>query len=187
MKKKIFTMLLICSTLFVAACGSSADNKKAKLSNPTTFEQTGYSIDIPDTWTKTSNDNVDLAFSYIGSKDSKFTENITTIVHDISSSDYSLDEYKNLSVSSYEEMGYKIQKCTKTNIDNIDAYLITSIANDENTDIYCKQLFTIKNKKAYIFTFAAQKKSYEKLDDEIDSIFSTIKFNNKVMTESQMD
>ena len=62
MKRKIFTALLVSSMLFVAACGS--DKKNVELKNTTTFEQTGYTIDLPDTWTRTANSNTDLTFYY---------------------------------------------------------------------------------------------------------------------------
>lgn len=184
MKKKIFTALLISSMLLISACGSKKE-AGYKLKNTTTFEQTGYTIDLPDTWTRTSNTNTDLTFYYASSKNNEFTENITTMVQDISAYDYDLESYKDLSVSSYEDMGYKVKDCKKSSVDDNDCYIITSTAEGNDSKIYCKQMFVLKDKKAYLFTFAAEKEDYNKLSKQVDAIFDTVTFNDKVMTPAE--
>lgn len=185
MKRKIFTALLVSSMLFVAACGS--DKKNVELKNTTTFEQTGYTIDLPDTWTRTANSNTDLTFYYASSKNNAFTENITTMVQDLSTYDYTLESYKDLSISSYEDMGYKVDECKKSTVDKQDCYIVTSTAEGNDSKIYCKQMFVLKDKNAYLFTFAAEKDDYKALSDEVDAIFATVKFNDKVMTASEVE
>lgn len=185
MKKRIFTIMAIFALSICTACGSGKkDNKKVELSNLTAYDKPEYSISLPKDWSKTDNDNASLAFLYKSSKNDYFTENITAIVQDLSTYDYTLDTYKELSVSQYEELGYTIEECEKVTINENDCYSITSYSENDDKKIYCKQVFTLINKKAYLFTFAAEKEDFNNLLDEVDAIFDTITFNEDSSSES---
>lgn len=186
MKKKILTAITICAIALITGCGSSGKSKSDfKLSDTTTFKQAGYTISIPDDWTKTNNANADLAFFFNSSRNDTFTESITTIIQDLSTYDYTLDSYKDLSISQYEDLGYKVKDCKKVKIDGKEFYSITSSTTNDKTKIMCKQLFTLRKKKAYLFTFAAAKDNYDKRIDEVNAIFDTIKLNNIKETTSE--
>ena len=180
MKKKFLVITAICALSLFAACGSDKkSNKDADLSNLTDYDKPGYTISLPDDWAKTENKNASLAFLYKSSKNDYFTENITALVQDLDTYDYTLDSYKDVSVSQYQELGYTIEECEKVTINETECYSITSYSKNDDKKIFCKQLFTLRNKKAYLFTFAAEEKDFKELSDEVDAIFDTITFNDK--------
>lgn len=185
MKKRILAIIAIFALSICTACGAGKkDNKKVELSNLTAYDKPEYSISLPKDWAKTDNENASSAFLYKSSKNDYFTENITVIVQDLSTYDYTLDTYKELSVSQYEELGYTIEECEKVTINENECYSITSYSENDDKKIYCKQVFTLLNKKAYLFTFAAEKNDFNNLLDEVDAIFDTITFNEDSSSES---
>lgn len=178
MNKKFATIFAICTLGLITACGSKDKGKKdIDISDFKSYDNSGYSISLPTDWGKTDNKNADIAFLYKSSDNDFFTENITVIIQDLDTYDYTLDTYKELSVSQYEELGYEIDECKKVTLDENECYSITSHSENDGKNIYCKQIFTLLNKKAYLFTFAAEEKDFKTLSDEIDAIFDTIKFN----------
>lgn len=190
MKKKSLVIATICALSLFAACGSEKkSSKNVDLTNLTTYDKPGYSISIPDDWARTENKNASLAFLYKSSENDYFTENITTLIQDLDTYDYTLDSYKDVSVSQYEDLGYTIEECDKVTIDKTDCYLITSYSKNDDKKIYCKQLFTLSdtNKEAYLFTFAAEEKDFKNLSDEVDAIFDTITFNDKTEEETSSE
>lgn len=189
MKKRIFTIIAIMALGLMTACGSGKSDKKAsgtELANPTTYDKPGYSIDVSENWAKTNNENADLAFFYKSSENDSFTESINVMTQDLSSYDYTLDTYKDLTVSQYEELSYTIENCDKVTIDGTDCYKITSYTKNDDTKICCTQVFTLMNNTAYLFTFAAEESDYKNLSDEVDAMFETIKFDAK-STESSSE
>lgn len=179
MNKKFATIFAICTLGLITACGSKDKGKKdIDISDFKSYDNAGYSISLPTDWGKTDNKNADIAFLYKSSDNDFFTENITVIIQDLDTYDYTLDTYKELSVSQYEELGYEIDECKKVTLDKNECYSITSHSENDGKNIYCKQIFTLRNKKAYLFTFAAEEKDFNKLSEESDAIFDTITFND---------
>lgn len=188
MKLKFYTVTAILTLSMLTACGSGSPSKKSsELSNPTSYEKSGYTISVSDNWGKTNNENTDLAFFYKESENDSFTESLNVMKQDLSSYDYTLDTYKDLTVSQYEELDYTIESCEKITIDNNDCYEINSYTNNDDTKICCKQVFTLIDKTAYLFTFAAEDKDYDKLSDEVDAIFNTIIFTGSADSGSGSD
>lgn len=178
MNKKFATIFAICTLGLITACGSKDKVKKdIDSSDFKSYDDSGYSISLPDEWGKTENKNASLSFLYKNSKNDFFTESINVIVQDLETYDYTLDTYKDVSVSNYEELGYEIEECKKTTINDNDFYSITSHSENDGKSICCKQVFTLLNKKAYLFTFAAEEKDFNTLSDETDAIFDTIKLS----------
>lgn len=178
MNKKILTAFLICTLSIITACGSKDKSKKTVDSSDfKDYSDSEYTISLPDGWGKTENKNASLSFLYKSSKNDFFTESINIIIQDLETYDYTLDTYKDVSVSNYEELGYEIEECQKTTINDNDFYSIISHSENDGKNIYCKQLFALLNKKAYIFTFAAEESDFKKLSDETDAIFNTIKIS----------
>lgn len=188
MSKKFLAVLAICTLGLITACGTKdKDKKNIDVSDFKDYEQTGYSISLPTSWGKTENKNADIAFLYKSSDNDFFTENITAIIQDLDTYDYTLETYKELSVSQYEELGYEIDECSKITVDDNECYSITSHSENDGKNIYCKQVFTLRDKKAYLFTFSAEEKDFNKLSDEADAIFDSIKFNGNVEESSILE
>lgn len=188
MKKRILTIVAIMALGVMTACGSGKSDKKVsgtELANPTTYDKPGYSIEVSENWAKTNNENADLAFFYKSSENDSFTESINVMTQDLSSYDYTLDTYKDLTVSQYEELNYTVEKCDKITIDGTDCYKINSYTKNDDTKICCTQVFTLMNNTAYLFTFAAEESDYKKLSDEVDLMFDTIKFDAKSADSSE--
>lgn len=183
MKNRILAGMAIVCLCVCSACGGSSTTEKEKASayhieDGEYYEGDGYQIMLTNNWARANNANTDLAFSYKNSKNDIFTESICSIIQDLSGEEADLEKYKNTSIEQYSKLNYDIDTCEKTQLDGNYAYDIVSHTTNADSDVYCKQVFTIVNDKAYIFTFAAAKADYDKLESEVTAIFDTIEFGN---------
>ncbi len=190
MKKKFLVFLMITAICTCSACGSSSSgttDTSYVIEDGVYHTGTGYEIELTDHWTKTDNENTDLAFLYKDSTNDAFTESLNVIVQDLSDGDTNLESYKEDSVKQYNDLGYVIDECEQVTIGGKKSYNIISHTENGGTNIYCKQIFSVIDKHAYVFTFAAEKKDFDKLENEVTASFNSIKYGNYSLEEETSD
>ncbi len=145
------------------------------------YQGTGYTILVPKTWSETTVNNAELAFYYPATSNDGFAENFNVMLQDLSAYSIDLDAYKDVTLAEYETMGYTVASVEKGSVDGVDAYALVAATNvtiADGSTITCAvcQIFTIRNKTAYIFSFAADEAGYNLLNEDVFEMFTAVDF-----------
>lgn len=140
----------------------------------TAYEGTGYTISLSDDWTKTDVNGAEMAFAHLSTSSDGFAENINTITQDISAYDMDLEEYKELSIKQYEQIGYDLVDIQSMEVNGEDGYYVITTVEESGVTCYIAQWFTVVDDAAYVFTFAADEEGFDELEDEVIEIFETV-------------
>lgn len=120
----------------------------------------GIGIMYPADW-KTKEELQDGMVSFIAPSTSAQTVNIISRKLPAQASNLSLDEYTKLSVAQLEKRGAKISQKEKTTLAGLSAY---KVIYRTPTDLEFMQVWTVKNGREYVVSYAAQtKKDYDTL------------------------
>ena len=115
---------------------------------------------------------------------SNFISNINIAVQDLSSMSINLEEYHNLTIKQIEQVLGKdaIQSDKNIKISDISGkeIIYTMPKNLENGNLInlkLKQVYFIKNNKAYLITYTAKVKDFETYLKSANKVFETFKVN----------
>ncbi|MFY0630117.1 MAG: hypothetical protein JXR05_07025 [Flavobacteriaceae bacterium] len=172
MKKRIAFILLVLLTLNL-----HSQTKKE------VYKKDNYSIEYPTDWKFDNSGFRGTSFtitSSVSTEGDKFGENINMIIQDLTAYDLDLDEYVLLSKNQFSTgvPGSKFIKDERSKNKDYEYHTIVVEADMNNFSLKMKQVYIIKNKKAYVLTFTAEKSQYEnyiKVGDEILNSFKFIK------------
>lgn len=136
---------------------------------------TGYSISLSSDWIEKSDvEGTELGFAHFGTSADGFTENINALTQDTSSFDMDLDDYKDISLQQYKQLGYDVIDISSKTVNGKKGYYLTTTVEQSGTTCYLAQWFTLVDDTAYVFTFAGDEDGFDELENEVIEIFETI-------------
>jgi len=145
-----------------------------------TVEKTDYSISYPAEWqsgTGTKSQLAELAELFVHSipegPDDKFADNFNLTKQDLSGQPVDLKKYD--SISEWQITTTLGPQAILESKDAGDHHSITFKGHYQGNDLKWKQLYFIKNEKAYLLTFTAEEKTFDKYSDIAESIFNSFK------------
>ncbi|NJO91567.1 MAG: hypothetical protein HC831_23345 [Chloroflexia bacterium] len=126
-----------------------------------------YSISYPSDWELNETGQMGtkfLIFSDIESENDKFRENINLIIQDLSSYSIDLEQYKNISKEQISSMliNASIYEVSKKNSWGLDYYKLVYSGMQDDLNLKFVQYYWVENKTAYILTFTAEQKTFDK-------------------------
>lgn len=142
------------------------------------YNGNGYTMYLSKDWTETDMMYADMAFANSKTAGNGFADNINSMVQDLSIYDMDLEGYKDLSVSQYDAIeGYTLDTIEKVKISGTDGYKFEISVEADSVTVVISQYFTVKDKKAYLYTFTADEDDYPALSEEFETIISMVKIN----------
>lgn len=143
------------------------------------------SIQTPKGWTLKENPQPGTQASFLSSKEGegdKFIENVGLNVSDLSAKpNVTLDEivkaWTDQSQSEFPD-SFKVVSEEKTTLGGVEAVKITYRAKDEVSALKGMAIFALKDNKAYILSYSAEEKSFDKFLDGVNQIINSFKFGD---------
>jgi len=138
-----------------------------------------YSIQYPENWTKEPLEgfNVELMlFSQLESDQDTFRENINLIIQDLSAYEgVGLDKFVKISTQQIEKVisGKLISSTRKKDKNGVSYQEFITTTKHGQFDLKIKQYFWVIDKKAYVLTFTAEAKSYNKHIEIADKMLNS--------------
>ncbi len=186
LKKAAATVLAAAAVFALAACGNSSGGGKSQ--NPTlaqpaegeTFNGSGYSVVVPDTWEQTELSGYEFVAYAVNGGGADFAENMNILTEDLSA-------YGNMSLDTYVEQakkqfaaqsGFEITDERKVSVDGYDAVMLKETVTQSGTTYKCEQMVTVRGKKAYIITYSGDNEGgFDSMLSEAESIMASFKVN----------
>lgn len=157
-------VILLSSVVVVSGCIGQSSEPAVTLNQDsikfTTYKNSDYAIKIgyPEDWKVSDNGSAVFLFS------SAKGQSINLIYRDISDTPMTLDEYTDLVKKELELLSTDTFSPVpeKTTIDDNPAYIVVYTTRLGNIDFKVIQAWTIKNDKAYVLTYGAPTKEFDK-------------------------
>jgi serine/threonine-protein kinase len=173
MKIKLITLLLICISTSLFA----QDDWQ-------TYEKDNYAINFPADWEYSDFKPQPLVAFMLYSPETsqtedKFRENINLTIEELSSADYTLDQYTEIALDQVKKQipTAKMISILPASIGELDATNVVWSADFGNgTILQFNQLFTIKDRIAYVLTFTATATEYDIYIKDGIKILNSFKF-----------
>ena len=142
-----------------------------------------FSIKAPNGWSIKENPNPDTQATFFAPKegqDDKFIENVGLSINDLSAKpEATLDEivkaWTDQSQSEFPDSFKEISR-DKTTLGGIEAVKIIYQAKDQLSALKGMSTFLLKDNKAYILSYSAEEKSFDKFLEGVNQIISSFKF-----------
>jgi len=151
--------VLIVTIMMLGSCAQEKMNK---------YVAESYEISYPEKWVKQAKPNMVLFLSPQKNKTDFFQENVNVMLQDLSSQPMTLEEYTDLTkqqvtqalgasaIISLKDMNFAGQKA-KEMIYNMPKNPMAG----RNFNLKLRQIWFVKENKAYLFTYTAEKDEYE--------------------------
>jgi hypothetical protein len=195
-------MIIACATMLVAACKDKKETTKdattgtaTHLTGDTTVRppegktttsdgttsSTGYTIDAPEGWDKTSEPFQGATITYVKSRQENasddFLENVNVITESMGGSNMDLDEYLNRNVENMETQLTQFHKgdVSDRTINGVKFRVMhySHVYNDIPIDAIV--FFTISNGTAYVITCSAKGGDMGRWEDKFNKIADTFR------------
>lgn len=140
-----------------------------------------YRISYPDTWEKKLDNGMAIFLSKKESKEDLFRENVNVMVQDLSAQPMTLEQYTNLTKEQIIKGAGSSAIQTVKDITLADQkakemiFIIPKNPLGSQIDLKIRQVWLIKNNKAFLITFTAEKNKYEKYLLEVTQTINTFK------------
>ncbi|AWB44460.1 hypothetical protein DCC85_09635 [Paenibacillus sp. CAA11] len=147
------------------------DTDKAAAGDMKDYENAanGISIKYPSDWQLQEGASGSLAafLSPAEGSDDVFQENVSLTVQDLSAQPMNLKQYVELSENQVKNMlKGTLEKNEATKLGDLDAHEFVYSATQNDYNLKFRQVFAVKNNKAYVATYAALEDSYDKFLDK---------------------
>jgi len=157
MKKNKYATALIALLFFT---GIYAQEQKS-------LSEKEYSISYDDTWSLTQNGELGLSFvlkAPLEDEQDRFQENINLMVQDISNHDLDLAAYTEISLDQIKNMisGSELLSSSVKSNGEVTYQEVIFIAPNGSYRLKFMQHYFLTDKKAYILTYTAEVKNYER-------------------------
>ncbi len=160
----VFLLLISLTSVGQVKSDSTASADTLKPVPVSYLKRQPYQIVIPRGW-RVSNDCIDKNCSLLSPSDTlgspdRFIENINIVFDNLSSKNYTVDQYAQYSISYLPKVvkGFKVheKKKLKPNV-----YMVIYSGEKSNFAQKWKQYYYVKNQKVYVVTFAAETSKFE--------------------------
>ena len=170
--KKLITLAVI---LFLTINLQGQENEK-------TFAKDNYSIKYPSTWIINTSGLEGTLFaitSPLSSSQDNYLENVNLIIQDLKGKGIDLSKYTSISKQQISQVlpNAKILEDKRVKKDGYEYHTIVVTAFMSEKDLKFKQLYTIKDEKAYVLTFTSMESEYDNFIDEANKILNSFKLN----------
>lgn len=149
-----------------------------------TYQKDNYSINYPSDWEYSDKKPQPLVAFMLFSPEAsqtkdKFRENINLTIEELSSGDYTLDEYTEIVFEQVKKQipSAKLLSALPANIGKEDAVNIVWTADFGNGMVLkFNQLFAIKDRIAYVLTFTSTEAEFDEYIKDAAKILNSFKF-----------
>ncbi|MCI2230068.1 hypothetical protein MC378_12890 [Polaribacter sp. MSW13] len=143
------------------------------------YETDNYFIKYPIDWNLNSSGigNTNFAVtSPLSSKEDGFSENVNLIIQDLKGMKFDLDRYTSISKQQLLSIPKgEILDSKRIRTEGLEYHTLTFKGFLENRNLKGKQIYIIKNKKAYVLTYTALEKDYELYLEKANRILKSFK------------
>jgi len=173
MKMKLITLLLV----FISTSAFAQVDWQ-------TYEKDNYAINFPADWEYSDSKPQPLVAFMLYSPETseekdKFRENINLTIEELSKADYTLDEYTKLALDQITKSipNAKMISALPANISDVEALNMVWSADFGNGNVLkFNQLFTVKDRIAYVLTFTSTDGEYDEHIKDAAKILNSFKF-----------
>lgn len=137
-----------------------------------------FKMKYPDTWTPGAEQGMLIFKTEKAGTDDNFVENVNVIIQDLTAQPMSLTEFTKLSLDQYAEMGETVQMISidETKLAGSTAKKVVLQMNYYGMPLKLKQLWFIKDNKAYLLTYTALDSTYVKFEAEATELMMSFEF-----------
>ncbi len=180
MKKLQLLVLFIFMVILSISCGQSS-GKKLKTEIPENWkllDESGYSIQYPDTFELNKSGQMGMSFLILSKQTSAndlFRENINLIIQDLSGQNITLDDYVKISENQINTLiseGNLIES-KRFSDKNKEFHRMIYSGKQGQLNLKWQNLFWIVNKKAYVLTLTCEVNQYDKYVSTAEKIMKT--------------
>lgn len=144
-----------------------------------TYETEEYQIEYPIDWSLNFSKIGGMSFavtSPLSSDEDKFSENINLIIQDLKGLNIDLNKYVSISKEQLSSLPQgNVLESKRKNIKGKEHHIIVFKGFLQEKKLKGKQLYFIKNEKAYVLTFTAMEKDYNLFIDVANKILNSFK------------
>lgn len=147
-----------------------------------TFKKGNFTIEYNSNWelNTTETNGADVVLFTELEKNDTFRENVNVLVQDLKGMNMTMEKYVTLSEEQIKTLvsDSKIMVSKSVNDKGKRYHMIVWRGYLANNNLKLKQLFFIKNEKAYIITYTALPETFNKFLKEANVILKSFKLNN---------
>lgn len=160
--------------------------KEESAASTKTYNKSGISVDYPEGWIVRENPSAGVIVAFGSPKESEadtFVDNVNVSTSDLSSkADITLDQVATLwQKQTEEDMAaggtFKVLETKSDQLVGEDAKRLIYTYSKEGIDIKGMVVIALKDKKAYIVTYTAEEKSFDKFLNVANTIVSSLQVN----------
>lgn len=171
-KKSVMMCFLMC--VFVFSCNQDIDFKQ--------YNYDSFAINSPKDWSQSKTKNIVVFKAKRESSSDTFLDNFNVIVQGLGEGNMSLKDYSELTYNQIKQAfgDESILEFKNTLLSDKEAKeIIYSIPRNPASQIYVElkayQKWVIKDNKAFVLTFTAQEKNFEKNRTIVEKMFDSFK------------
>jgi hypothetical protein len=171
--------------LLIVSCGQDKVREKtitkaSKRSGWKIFDKPSYSIEYPASWELKEDQGLGLEFlalSDLESNDDNFRENVNVVIQNLVGQNIDLDEYTTLSEKQVKTMlkNAVFIESKRIKKDTIEYRKLIYEGNQLNYHLQFEQYYFIKNNKAYVVTYTAEKNKFSSFKSTGEKILNSFK------------
>lgn len=179
-KKKIDTFIAICLFLMSLSIAVAAPDESIFLP----YENLDYGIAIhyPEDWSLQENvmGTTALFFSPLTDETDPFRDNVNIIIQNLSAQPLTLEQYTALSLDQIHQYftDVTVLASGKTRIAGGDAYMVVYTGKQGQFQLKWKQVWLIQNNMAYIISYTAQERDYDRYLESVDYLMNSFEITD---------
>lgn len=137
-----------------------------------------FKMKYPDTWATGAEQGMLIFKTEKAGADDNFQENVNVIIQDLSKQPMTLAEFTKLSLDQYGQMGETVQMISIDDIKLAGSPAKRAVLqmNYYGMALKLKQLWFIKDNKAYLLTYTALDSTYTKFEAEATEMMMSFEF-----------
>jgi hypothetical protein len=140
----------------------------------------GFEMKYPSEWEIEEDPSVSVAvmlFSGLEGEDDTFVENANVVVQDLAGTGITLDDYTSLNLEQLDTVitGYEEVSQGPATLSGNDAHRLVYTGIQGKLNLKFMQVWTIKDEKAYIFTYVASEDKYDKYLSDVEKMVESFK------------
>ncbi len=137
-----------------------------------------FKMKYPATWSTGAEQGMLIFKTAKDGAEDKFQENVNVIIQDLSAQPMTLNEFTKLSLDQYGDMGETVQIITveDTKLAGSPTKKAVVKMNYYGMPLKLKQLWFIKDNKAYLLTYTALETTYNAFEDKATQLIMSFEF-----------
>ena len=175
---------LIALAILTTACGNK--QTRVKQANPpegwTVLTENGYSIQYPTDWVLNKSGQGGTIFfinSQVSTSEDQFSENVNLIIQDLSTLNYDLNQFTEISVEQINTMvaNSNLLESIRLNASGTEFQKVIYTGDFAKYNLTIEQYYWVRDQKAYVLTLTCEKSQFDAYRETGEKILNSFSFN----------